>query len=550
MVPTFTWNRLTGEAPSFAPAASPRLRRRPSPWPPGRRHQPAREFSAPKGPDARCCPTQICQIRAGGSLLRSVRPLVSHVHLPVLLAGPRPSGSADPSRRCRGCLPPSRPSRRSGCPQLAPARCDRPTAVSFHHRTVHRRLVALDLPGPEQLAADSQAGLAHLVLDPGALGVEREVALQVRPADLSSPDRQMAVGPPAIRRHDRLAVGEQVLGAVFVAVGRHLEDGVAVGEDAPQRALVAAHAPARLVDERDAVGAARRGAAVPSTRAASGAGMSSPSRSTGSARRRSSSRSGVMTGSPRCTAGRLSPVASRGSDGHGARVPRPGGHGRGAAACARPAGCIQARPRPARRRALPRGEHEDLAVKWPQRGKRVTQALDAARDGAPRIGRALARQDRHRRRQCGPPPSGAPPVRQHPPRHRVEPKHGLTFGNAIPPPPRHDEDLGDHLLGRRAVAPSQRVGEDVRAVVGEEPLEGDSVVHAIAMSAHPAILTARTDASPRAALTGPFVARPCRRPPRSRRKLRAVPRVHGGLDRALIEHPWSALARSLKLSQR
>jgi hypothetical protein len=35
MVPTFTVARSTGEAPGSTPAASPRLRRRPSPWPPG-----------------------------------------------------------------------------------------------------------------------------------------------------------------------------------------------------------------------------------------------------------------------------------------------------------------------------------------------------------------------------------------------------------------------------------------------------------------------------------------------------------------------------------
>ena len=35
--------------------------------------------------------------------LRSLQTLVSHVHLFVSLAGPGPSGSADPSRRCQGC---------------------------------------------------------------------------------------------------------------------------------------------------------------------------------------------------------------------------------------------------------------------------------------------------------------------------------------------------------------------------------------------------------------------------------------------------------------
>ena len=38
--------------------------------------------------------------------LRGFTALVPHVHLPVLLAGPGPSGSADPSRRCRGCSHP------------------------------------------------------------------------------------------------------------------------------------------------------------------------------------------------------------------------------------------------------------------------------------------------------------------------------------------------------------------------------------------------------------------------------------------------------------
>jgi len=70
-------------------------------------------------------------------ILRSVRPLVSHVHLPVLLAGPGPSDSAGPSRRCRGCLPPMSVRLDGvGCPQLRATRCDKPRAVSFHHRTV------------------------------------------------------------------------------------------------------------------------------------------------------------------------------------------------------------------------------------------------------------------------------------------------------------------------------------------------------------------------------------------------------------------------------
>src|SRR5947209_6976446 len=46
MVPAFTMCRSTREMPSFVPAASPRRRRRPSPWPPHRRNFPAWKLTA------------------------------------------------------------------------------------------------------------------------------------------------------------------------------------------------------------------------------------------------------------------------------------------------------------------------------------------------------------------------------------------------------------------------------------------------------------------------------------------------------------------------
>ena len=98
-------NPSTGSVPSYAPATSPRLRRSPSPWPLGRRHQPAKEFPARPGRSgARCNPAPICQVRAGGLLLRGLLPLVPRVHLSVSLAGPAPSDSAGASRRCQGCF--------------------------------------------------------------------------------------------------------------------------------------------------------------------------------------------------------------------------------------------------------------------------------------------------------------------------------------------------------------------------------------------------------------------------------------------------------------
>ena len=52
MVPVFTGNRLTGLASSFAPAASPWLRRRLSPWPSHRHRKPATKSAALKRPCA------------------------------------------------------------------------------------------------------------------------------------------------------------------------------------------------------------------------------------------------------------------------------------------------------------------------------------------------------------------------------------------------------------------------------------------------------------------------------------------------------------------
>ena len=65
--------------------------------------------------------------------------------------------------------------------------------------------VLVDLPRPEQLRADAQPVLAEFVLGGEAVGVGGEVALQMRPADLAAAQREVRVGPPAIRRDDRLA---------------------------------------------------------------------------------------------------------------------------------------------------------------------------------------------------------------------------------------------------------------------------------------------------------------------------------------------------------
>jgi hypothetical protein len=107
-LPTFTTTRSTSEVPSYTPAASPGVRRSPSPWPPhrplhtgcgvARRYRDGRALLT--GPDP---PGWSRHVAYGASTL------VPRVHLLVLLAGPGPSGSAGPSRRCQGCShPPAR----------------------------------------------------------------------------------------------------------------------------------------------------------------------------------------------------------------------------------------------------------------------------------------------------------------------------------------------------------------------------------------------------------------------------------------------------------
>ena len=111
-------NRSTGSVPNYAPAASPRLRRRPSPWPPGGRYQPAWEFPVPK----HRCAQQPSPYPSGSSWWVSLEGLSNAgslaLHLSVLLAGPGPSGGAGPSRLCRGCLPSFPSSPGSDCLQL------------------------------------------------------------------------------------------------------------------------------------------------------------------------------------------------------------------------------------------------------------------------------------------------------------------------------------------------------------------------------------------------------------------------------------------------
>jgi hypothetical protein len=81
-------------------------------------------------------PAQIRQIRAG-VVITGRQALISRVHLPVSLAGPGSSGSTNPSRRCRGCLPLDSASPEPNCPQLQPDCYDNPVVKVSHLTRFH-----------------------------------------------------------------------------------------------------------------------------------------------------------------------------------------------------------------------------------------------------------------------------------------------------------------------------------------------------------------------------------------------------------------------------
>ncbi len=130
MVPVFTANRSISLAPSFAPAASPWLRRRPSPWPPRQHAKPASESAAHIRQPC-TAPRPISTRFEPVPRLRSFTALVPLVCRLISLAGPGPSGSTRPSRLCQRCFPPSPASPGSDCAQLLPGCCDNPARRTY-----------------------------------------------------------------------------------------------------------------------------------------------------------------------------------------------------------------------------------------------------------------------------------------------------------------------------------------------------------------------------------------------------------------------------------
>jgi hypothetical protein len=131
-VPVFTAAHSIEEEPGSAPAASPRLRRRPSPWPPrtwaspargvpgSRARLPGRAAPGPDPPDSSRFSVErrydTGSSRAPLDPARRTRTIWQYWHIPAL----------------SGLLPPSPAPPGSGCPQLLSSRCDDPTAKVSH----------------------------------------------------------------------------------------------------------------------------------------------------------------------------------------------------------------------------------------------------------------------------------------------------------------------------------------------------------------------------------------------------------------------------------
>ena len=110
-------------------------------------------------------------------------------------------------------------------------------------------LVLVGAPGGEHAAGELEAVLAEGLLLAQAVGVAAEVALQVRPAHLALVGVEMAVAVPAVGDHDPgIAGADQRVELLAVAVLGDLQERRLRGGRGPQRAALAAGAPAGLID--------------------------------------------------------------------------------------------------------------------------------------------------------------------------------------------------------------------------------------------------------------------------------------------------------------
>src|SRR5712691_9987831 len=141
-------DRSTEEAPSYTPAASPRLPRSTSAWPPCRRHRTGPEVARRHTAGVHRGPAPIRQVRAGGQL--EGRYDAGSSRTPFRLAcRTRAVWQSRPVPSLAGLLPTLTGASRIRLPPASPGCCDSPAAGLSHLRKVSRCLVAHHVEMPE-----------------------------------------------------------------------------------------------------------------------------------------------------------------------------------------------------------------------------------------------------------------------------------------------------------------------------------------------------------------------------------------------------------------
>ena len=145
----FTDRRLSKEEPGYTPAASPRLRRRPSPWPPGPAVVTSPEVAHPDGFPRRRARTAPSPDPSGSSWW-DILGGFTHRFLAYSFSScspdPPPSDGAGHAPALSGPLATLTGTSRIGLPPASPACCDRPAVVVSHPHSNNVRSTRSALP--------------------------------------------------------------------------------------------------------------------------------------------------------------------------------------------------------------------------------------------------------------------------------------------------------------------------------------------------------------------------------------------------------------------
>jgi hypothetical protein len=192
----FTDRRWTKEEPGYTPAASPRLRRRPSPWPPAPAVVTSSGVAHPCVRQARTAPSP----DPPGSSWWDILGGFTHRFLAYSFSScspdPPPSDGAGHAPALSGPLATLPGTSRIGLPPASPACCDRPAVVVSHPHSNNQRLTA-----HVESAWGAVAGFPQLRF----------------PRPLSEPDVRLSPHPALHRTHAAAAMTAQRCSLVCIS---------------------------------------------------------------------------------------------------------------------------------------------------------------------------------------------------------------------------------------------------------------------------------------------------------------------------------------------